>query len=150
MKKLLVLGLLLTTILVGCGSSKKETVTVCTQELGGISYSVTYKAEGDKVTSMEQVSVTDSTGSGYTAEQIEEMLQSYADNYNAMTGVSYNYTFEDEILTETILVDFNKTSNSDLIALAILSASDADVDYISLDMTVKSLESQGITCKLAE
>jgi len=142
MKKIITLFVLLAS-LVACGTTK-EVETVCQQAFGDMSAEVSYFSKKDKIERM--VSVVTTTIDGYTDEEISEYADAYADKYNAITGMTYSYTYVDGKLVETINIDFNKTSNSDLISLGILGYGDANIDYISLEQTLDNQKAAGITC----
>ena len=142
MKKLLIC-LCLMIGLVGC--SKSETVTVCSISSTGLVMENTIVAQSDKIVKQTLVNQIDFEMAAMTKEQVEELVQVYVSLYN-IEGVEYSYEIEGSILTETIVIDYSKASLEDLQRVELIQNID-DVEYISLEKTIDSLESTGFICK---
>ena len=142
MKKIIILFVLLAS-LVACGTTK-EVETICQQEYGDFVLEVSYFSKKDKIERMEQVATT--TVDGVSDEEVAEVMDAFFTEYNAITGVTYAYTYANGELVEIITMDFNKMSNSDMISLGVLGYGDANVDYISLEKTLDNQKAAGVTC----
>lgn len=146
MKKLIVM-VLSGLILVGC-SGGKETTTVCSIEDGVDTFADTMVAKGDKVTESTVASVSDfkieMEEDDMTSEDLEMIFELVKADYANLDGVKYFYEVTGSIVTETLIFDYSKTSLKDLYEADLLDIPDAD--YISLEETTKSYESQGLTC----
>jgi len=124
--------------LFGCGEKGKT--TVCKIGEGTTNEnSITFKSEGDKISTADYVIKTDFKVYGYTNEQIQASVDITKAKYS-VDGVDYTGEIVDDILVETIKVDYNKASMEKLLELKIVISVDGSVPkFVSLKGTVDDL-----------
>ena len=146
MKKwaLLCLIAILTIVLGACGSGT-DTVTL-ELEQDGIYSEVIYTHTGDdkKVSKQSTKNVIDYEALGLSSkEEAEEALNEMVGQYKGVDGLEHTITFDDDTLTEELIVDYEK---ADIDEISELPGSNFEGDYedgIYLDASVKALEAQG-------
>lgn len=144
MKKLLVLcGLL---CLVGCASEPEKKTVVCEGQLNGGLHKVTLNAEDDTVLVQTTESELDFGTLGVTKEQVDQEIKKFEDIFN-MKGLEYTHSVEDTVLKEKISIDYQTADFKELLTKGIVESDSNEATYVSLEKTVKGLESQGYTCK---
>lgn len=152
MKKIFLAGLLV--LLSGCGIlGSKEVVYVCTHESGDplVSVTETLYARGDNLTRSEEVYVVDYSpelAEGYTDQDVIDEHDRRKGVYADYESVTYQYTYESPIVTETIAVNYEDADFAELVELQYLES--ADITYVSLDMTLESYASINSVCVLQE
>ena len=141
MKKILssLLVLILCFGLFGCGGDKGKT-TVCKMGEGTNNENiVTFKSEGDKISTAEYEITTNFAVYGYTSEQIQTSVDTTKAKY-AIDGLDYKGEIVGDVLVETIKVDYNKANMEELLALKIVISVDGSVPkFVSLKSTVDDL-----------
>lgn len=134
--------------LVGCGATEPKTATLIYSETDtGITYRYHLEAIGDKCQKLTQTTCLDC--SMYDADQmayLEAAIAEYAGIYAAYEGVSYTTDITDSQITEVLTIDVSDmTLVKSLSSAGLLPMDNGSADYISLQKTVESLESQGWT-----
>lgn len=146
MKKLLALCCVF--CLVGCSSSEpiKKTV-VCEAKLdGGAEQKITLEAEDDTLLVQRAESSLDFSTLGVEQDQIEGIVKEFEDQYD-VTGITYSYSIDGPVLSETIEADYQKADLKELIQKGFLESEDENITVVSLEKTIKNLEKEGYTCK---
>lgn len=154
MKKIIsvMLSLYMFCALAACGEPKQETA-VCTLTLDqqGIVYEITLEAEDDIVQTLTQVTSVDL--SRYDEDQVktlEASVESYAKVYEAYEKVSYKIERKDQMMYETIVIDATDAETLETLKEAELLPIEGEANHISLDATVKQLESVDWDVKVTE
>ena len=143
MKKLFpfIIACIMMISLVACGE-KEQTVTLSLVDSGLVTH-FTLVAEGDIVHTIHQVTTLDCTG--YTEGQLDvvkESVAQYKTIYNLIDGVTYNVEMTETSMIETFTIDAsNKETISTLSTQGLMPIDGGGT--ISLEKTIKSLESQG-------
>lgn len=142
MKK--ILGFLFVlVVLVGCsGGSVKN--TVCKGEIGGANVSYEFDSKGNKVTKMTLQGEEDV--SSLTDEEVQQYIDQANSLFGSIDGITFTTsTSDDKKLTTKIVIDCTVADLEKLKDMGFVE--DEDIDYIGLSETIKSLESDGLTCK---
>lgn len=139
---LLFLVLSISLILVACGS-KEETVTLEGEENGAVS-TITYKAEGDKVTEQSTKNELPYEVMGVSnAEEAEALLADTVAGFEGIEGLTYEMDYQDDVAVEQLTVDYEK-ADMDEISNLMGSSFEGDVsEGISLKNSVEMLKEQG-------
>ena len=150
-KKLLSLCMvmILAFAVVACGGGEKKKTVTLTMEQNGVSLDYVMEAKGDKVTSIKQISYIDC--SVYSDEEVEslmEMLDEYSATYAAYDCVDYSTKIQGDDLVETISIDTTDIDEVKALSAAGLVPIDTtNASFISLEKTIESLKSIGMTEK---
>ncbi|MDD4643296.1 MAG: DUF1307 domain-containing protein [Erysipelotrichaceae bacterium] len=146
MKKLILLlvGLLL---LSGC-SAKKEVMCEYSEE--GFYSSIVFTGEDDDIyKSTETIKILFSLVEAVDDDAKEALKSQLESAYGGIEGVEVDVDIDgDEYLVMKIMVDFQKASNDDLVALGYLSQSELEADYISFEQSISENEAYGYTCEI--
>lgn len=151
MKKLLKMGMCImmaAAILSGCVGNAKTETAVYEGEINGAKISNTIEYSGDRVLKQTAVSEMNFKSLGITKTLIEQTVAQYKELYN-IEGVNYKADVTDEKITETTVVDYEKTDFEALKNAKLITNTkeDGKVLYVSYEQTVKNLESAGLTKK---
>lgn len=166
MKKVLV-ALLLVTGLVGCSSSKKTETkqAYCKGSESQADYGINldhdyqFEYQGDKVTKEVITITTTFTNASYLTDgalsedvkaSLDETVAATQKGLESEEGITYEVKYDGDKLIETYTIDFSKASNDGLVSIGILSESDKDAKFISMDKTIENLEGAKFTCEKAE
>ncbi len=164
-KKVLV-ALLLVASLAGCSSKKTETKQAyCkgseNQAAAGynVNHDYQFEYQGDKVTKEVITIETTFTDASYLTDgALSEDVKALLDETVAATqkslestdGITYEVKYDGDKSIETYTIDFSKASNDALVTIGLLSESDKDAKFISMDQTIKNLEGTGFNCEKAK
>ena len=146
MKKLLTL-LFVLVVLVGCGSKTKT--TICTAELEGVEIENTIVSTEDYVDSIvykTTISVDD-----MLVPYLATAAEDYAKNFVGLSGVSYEYTVEGNVLVELTKIDYKTVNYEDLVRLGLLELEEGVVPtpfVVEYKDLKAEMEASGCTCKI--
>ncbi len=138
--------------LTGCsggGDAAGETTeTTLTRSVEGAELTVTYVAEGDKVTQQTTKNVVNYEASGIADRAAaEESVAPLAEQYKGIKGVEHSIEFGDDELTETVTLTY---ADLDVEKLSSVTGGDPgenpeDARDVSLKEAVKTLTDGGFT-----
>lgn len=149
MKKIwMMLGVIL--VLAGCGSTTKETVTVCSIDGSYNNYSSakqTMTGTGDiaKRIDFEGILVApDKETLDNALVEFDEIV----DYYNEMEGITLSYERLDDItIKDMASYDLEKADFETLVMAGFLQMTDDEATTISIKQSIVELEAVGMTCK---
>ncbi|MFV0362873.1 MAG: DUF1307 domain-containing protein [Suipraeoptans sp.] len=143
-----IVAIMIIMLLSGCGKEKgdnKESA-ICTLEQEGVSFTVEYEAEDDAINKITRESIV--SLENFTEEQIEAMLSSEdaaSAVYDEIEGSTYKLERDEDSLIETVVMEINEDSISQLIGRGALEVSSEDTTKLSLNETLEGLEESGWT-----
>lgn len=141
MKKLFVLLLICL-----CGCSTLEKTTVCKLDSETLKITNTLVSKNDRLLNQTNVNEMDYSQFGFT----EETMKLTAENYKAVyknIGVQYTYSIEENILKETVKVDYESTDFEKLASAGLIDITATNAKIVSLEKTLESYKQQGFTCE---
>ncbi|QIK69229.1 YehR family protein [Erysipelothrix sp. HDW6C] len=149
MKKLILASLCL-VFLTGC-TKKTATETSCTISDATDSYSDVLLADNDRVTSSVTTSVTNFSKAiedgSITATNLALEVEALSTALNAIPGVTYTSSIENNVLTDSTTIDYKEADMDSLIAEGLIQGDpDAYLNFLSLSETVSNYEELGLTC----
>lgn len=129
--------------LVGCGESK-DAQEVWEMDQAGQKMTMTLQVEGDKVTKQETASTLKYADIGIDQETAKAQFDAVADGFKDVEGLDYTVEYNDDDLTQTVIVDFSKIDTSALADLPGFGTGEQIKDGgVSLEEAQKSLEAMG-------
>ncbi|UTX52451.1 DUF1307 domain-containing protein [Leucobacter aridicollis] len=138
--------------LTGCSggddTTGETTETTLTRSVEGAELTVTYVADGDKVTKQTTKNVVNYEASGIADRAAaEESVAPLAEQYKGIKGVEHSIDFGDDELTETVTLTY---ADLDLEKLASVTGGDPgenpeEARDVSLKEAVKTLTDSGFT-----
>ncbi|MFS0750008.1 YehR family lipoprotein [Oceanobacillus sp. 1P07AA] len=127
--------------LVACNS--EETVTYQTEEQG-ISITLTYTAEDDKVVKQVSESEIEYRALGVTTkEEAEELLAPLVEDYQNIDGLTHEIEYQDDKVIEKVTVDYNEADAQEIAELEGSMFEGDPSEGISLEKSIELIESQG-------
>lgn len=150
MKKLLI-GLAAALLcLSGCGSSSKETKTICQANVNGMNDVMTITASDDRVTLLNEVIELAWADFEVETEEdkalFEEMLMEEFSVMEEYDGITIASEAGEDALKIKIDIDVTKVDYDVLVDLGMAEATSEKVAYISLEDSISGLESGGYSC----
>ena len=149
MKKILTV-LLVLLVVAGCSSTTVEQkTTTCTLESGVMTSNMEIVSEGDNVVKQITTNTTDFGSVGYSEEDIMTLVDTYTSLYGDVKGLTYDHEISDGTLKEVVTVDYKNGDMEEFLEKGVITTSeDGEVpEYVSLELTIESIESQGYTCE---
>lgn len=149
MKKILTV-LLVLLVVAGCSSTTVEQkTTTCTLESGVMTSNMEIVSEGDNVVKQITTNTTDFGSVGYSEEDIKTLVDTYTSLYGDVKGLTYDHEIGDGTLKEVVTVDYKNGDMEEFLEKGVITTSeDGEVpEYVSLELTIESIESQGYTCE---
>ena len=145
MKKLLVvLSVLL--MMAGCGKKDEFKTTVCEGDYEGVHVVQTLTHDDTKVYTQVMCMTSDVAELFDEEFDVEAALQMMMELYDK-EGVTYTYSLDGTILTETIELDYEKADMA-VLREAMLVEGDETTSYVGYEETMKNMEAAGLACKL--
>lgn len=144
MKKWMVicLTLLVALTLAACGG--EESTTVMQIEENGVLSKITLEAEGDEVVKQTADNIITYAALGLNSkEEAEAAFGEVASSFQGIDGVTHSMDYQDDQVTETLIVDYGVADFEEVAQLEGSTFDDTDADYISLEKTIELLEDQG-------
>lgn len=149
MKKILTV-LLVLLVVAGCSSTTVEQkTTTCTLESEVMTSNMEIVSEGDNVVKQITTNTTDFGSVGYSEEDIMTLVDTYTSLYGDIKGLTYDHEISDGTLKEVVTVDYKNGDMEEFLEKGVITTSeDGEVpEYVSLELTIESIESQGYTCE---
>lgn len=148
MKKIyILLVVVFVFVTTGCTKEAKETSKTCTMEEEGLKTVYKLDATDGEINKVSMALTFDDESMNNLAEEDQEefkkiMLDSMGFEDDTYEGMSISFDFSDKV-TITIEADLKKASKEDMEKVGF----DFDGADMSLDNTVKQMETDGATCK---
>ena len=134
MKKLIVMFILF-TLVAGCSTTQPNKTTVCNLEEGNMSIELSVVSSGEEIKSHTARTTLDFTTLDKRKEDVLNLIEDSKNKYGEIEGYTFDATYNEPILVETIIADYSKLSKDDL-----------EEGYDQLGDLLESLKSQGFTC----
>jgi len=142
--KLMAVGLS-ALMLIGCGSTKEQSVTL-TNESSGVKVDMLLEAKGDTLQKMTQTSTLDISAYGEEyVDLFQEQIDLAEEKFEGITGATYSYDYGDTELKEIITIDMTDTDSLDKLSNENLLPIEGTTSKVSLEKTKESLVGQGWT-----
>ncbi len=144
MKKLvsLVFVGLMIMMCAACGGPKEETAVCTLEPITGVAYEITFEAIDDIVQTMTQVTTV--TLTEFPEEEVKllkDNLDAYQEVYKNYKGVQYSSEIKGDMMYETIVIDMTNADTLESLRENDLLPIEGDANKISLQKTMKQLES---------
>ena len=152
-KKFLLIMLLVMTLLVtGCGSGKKETKVMSCSLKGTITqgvetnsnYKVTYEGDYVKVIETEEVIVSDDIT---YLETVKDKVESIYSPYKDVEHYNYNVKVEGNTLTSTTEINYSKIDMNELFKINSAIGTLMEDNKLKVSDVKKLYKQMGITCE---
>lgn len=129
----------------------RNEVTECTIEGDTVTINYVYESEkgSDNLVKITSESETKFKEFNWTEEDAIDQLDKYAESING-EGVDYKYNINGDLMVESLVIDLEKADLVYMSELNYISRPADDSDVVSLEETVKSVESLGASCKVKE
>ena len=152
MKKLLV-GLVILVLLSGC-SSPKESKTVCSTNVDGMTDIMTISAENDKIVAFHEEIVLKWADYDVETEEDKALFQEYmVEAFSSMAeseGITLESSTTEEALIIKIVVNIEEVDYTVLAQLGMVAADSEEISSISLEDSIYSLSNAGYSCTTNE
>lgn len=116
------------------------TMTTCTDT----DFTTCLISKGDDVIFSADYYYIPIAGSELTDDEIQQYINDELAEYDGCEGIMTDFQYDGNLITQMVWVDYNTASTYDLAKLEIIS--DPNIDGISLDLTIKDFEKDGISC----
>lgn len=149
MKKIVCLLMVAMFVLAGCSKNgkKEKPAIVCTTE-AGTDMTLTTKLvnDGEQVL-REEVTYVIKTTDDATKKATKDTFDLLGEEYAGVKGVTFKVEETKDGIKVTLIADYENGDLEKFAELGIIQASGSKVERVGLDVTKKSYESQGYTCK---
>ncbi len=143
MKK--IIAVLCILCLAACQEKPNETkTTVCEGEINGVSITNTYEYEDDKILKQTSVNVMDLKG--IDEDMVLNSVEQFKESISGIKGISYEYTIENQVLNEKVIIDYTQTSMKELLDSNLVTGEE-NAAYVSYEQTIEGQKEAGFTCK---
>lgn len=146
MKKGWIACLSIVLLLTGCGGKEKTTVCKSSSE-SEYKEVTTIDSKGDEINTVVLETTFDMEKMNMSKEYVEGEFKKNAKKYNDIKGVKYKYKFDGNNAIQTHTMKFSEDNMDALLKAGLINSSEKDIDFISLESTIKGIEKQGRTCK---
>ena len=127
-----------------------EITTVCTND----SKSTTFYSRGDEIYRMEDSTYQDlseSIDEDIDKDAVMESInQTLTEKYGSIEGVSFSTEWEDNNVHTILTIDYDVADMQALVDAGILEEGNIESQYISLEKTLLSYQSNGYACGATE
>lgn len=133
--------------LTACSSAEPST-TVLKMEQPGVESTLTYYAEGDKVTRQTTTNVVNYAEAGIPdKETAKKMLDQGLEKFQGHEGLTDTVEYKDTEAIETVEVDYSKADYAELAKAGIVmgdeTGGEVKVDVVSLEKSLESMKKLG-------
>lgn len=156
MIKKLLLILILVLSLTSCSKAEAKTVYEClyTEDSGYGEYIEVFNrftANGDEI-ELDEIYQNWVFTYEVVPEEADKMVAEYARDYKGVSNVTYENRFDKYLYQEAIKLDYKNADLEKLVEAEIIDpvAGGKAPDFISVELSVKDLESQGFKCQKVE